>query len=153
MSWWIACIQRTLTEEIPATPDQVRDFYVDLNNMKRVHPLVVAVRSTARRQTEDGYVHTYRVHDRIPLGPFTLRTSYVARLHVLQAGGVVAEAYQVPRVRLHSTVTFEQIEGGTHIVEHMRIEAPCPLAAVTAREAIKAHIAMLSGIRRFFEEC
>ena len=90
VSWWIARIQRTLTEEITATPDQVRDFYVDLNNIKRVHPLVVAVRSTDRSQTEGGYVHTYRVHDRIPLGPFTLRTSYVARVHVLQAGDVVA---------------------------------------------------------------
>ena len=126
---------------------------MDLNNIKRVHPLVVAVRSTARRQTEDGYVHTYRVHDRIPLGSFTLRTSYVARLHVLQAGGVVADARQFPRVRLHSTVTFDQIDAGTRIGERMRIEAPRPLAAVTTREAIKAHIAMLSGIRRFFEEC
>jgi hypothetical protein len=133
VSWWIARIQRTLTEGIPATPDQVRDFYVDLNNIKSVHPLVVAVRSTGRRQTADGYVHAYRVHDRIPLGPFTLRTSYVAQLHVLQAGGVAAEARQFPGVRLHSTVTFDQIEAGTRIVERMRIEAPRPLAAVTTR--------------------
>ena len=28
------CIQRTLTEEIPATPDQVREFYTDLHNIK-----------------------------------------------------------------------------------------------------------------------
>ena len=46
--------------------------------------------------TDETDMHTYRVHDRIPLGPFTLRTSYVARLHVLQAGGVVAEARQYP---------------------------------------------------------
>jgi hypothetical protein len=103
--------------------------------------------------TDETDMHSYRVHDRIPLGPFTLRTSYVARLHVLQAGGVVAEARQFPRVRLHSTVTFDQIEAGTRIVERMRTEAPRPLAAVTTREAIKAHIAMLSGIRHFFEEC
>jgi hypothetical protein len=103
--------------------------------------------------TDETDMHSYRVHDRIPLGPFTLRTSYVARLHVLQAGGVVAEARQFPRVRLHSTVTFDQIEAGTRIVERMRTEAPRPLAAVTTRGAIKAHIAMLSGIRHFFEEC
>jgi hypothetical protein len=153
VSWWITCIQRTLTEEIPATPDQVRDFYVDLNNLKRVHPLVVAVRSTGRTRATDGYVQTYRVHDRIPLGPFTLRTAYVARLHVRQGGGVVAEARQFPGVRLHSTVSFEPSKAGTRVVEHMRIEAPRPLAGVTTREAVNAHIAMLSGIRRFFEEC
>ena len=110
------------------------------------------MRSTGRDQTADGYVQTYRVRDRIPLGPFTLRTSYVATLHVPAVGDVVAEARQFPRVRLRSTVTFDQIETGTRVVEHMRIEAPRPLAGVTAREAIKAHIAMLSGIRRIFEE-
>ena len=152
MSWWIAGAQRTLTEEIPATPVRVRDFYVDLKNIRRVHPLVVAVRSTGRDQTADGYVQTYRVRDRIPLRPFTLRTSYVATLHVPAVGDVEAEARQFPRVRLRSTVAFDQIETGTRVIEHMRIEAPRPLAGVTAREAIKAHIAMLSGIRRIFEE-
>jgi Polyketide cyclase / dehydrase and lipid transport len=153
VSWWLARTQRTLTEEIPATPDRVRDFYADLNNIKRVHPLVVAVRSTGRHPIAGGYVHTYRVHDRIPLGPFALRTNYMARLHVLHADGVVAEARQFPRIRLHSTVTFDQVEAGTRVVERMRIEAPRPLAAVTTREAIDAHIAMLSGMRRIFEEC
>jgi Polyketide cyclase / dehydrase and lipid transport len=150
--WRIGSAERTLTEEIPAPPDQVRDFYVDLNNIQRVHPLVVAVHSTGRNQTADGYVQTCRVHDRIPLGPITLRTSYAARLHVSTAGGVVADARQFPRVRLHSTATFDRIQAGTRVVEHLLIEAPRPLAGVTTREADKAHIAMLSGIRRCFEK-
>lgn len=94
----------------------------------------------------------YRVPDRIPLGPFTIRTTYVARLRILHAGRVVAEARQFPRVRLHSTVMFDPIEAGTRVVERMRIEAPRPLAALTTREAVKAHIAVRSGIRSFFEE-
>ena len=152
MSWWLVSAQRTLTEDISAAPDQVRDFYVDLNNIKRVHPLVVAVRSTGRDENADGYVQTYRVQDRIPLGPFTLRTSYVARLQVPVVGDVVAEARQFPQVRLNSTVTFDHTETGTRIVERMRVQAPRPLAGVTAREATKAHIAMLSGIRHIFDE-
>ncbi len=152
MSWWLVSAQRTLTEDISAAPDQVRDFYVDLNNIKRVHPLVVAVRSTGRDENADGYVQTYRVQDRIPLGPFTLRTSYVATLQVPVVGDVVAEARQFPQVRLNSTVTFDHTETGTRIVERMRVLAPRPLAGVTAREATKAHIAMLSGIRRIFDE-
>jgi hypothetical protein len=152
VSWWLVSAQRTLTEDIPAAPDQVRDFYVDLNNIKRVHPLVVAVRSTGRDENAEGYVQTYRVQDRIPLGPFTLRTSYVARLQVPVVGDVVAEARQFPQVRLNSTVTFDHTETGTRIVECMRVQAPRPLAGVTAREATKAHIAMLSGIRRIFTE-
>jgi hypothetical protein len=64
VSWWVARAERTVSEEIPAPPNAVRDFYVDLDNIKRVHPLVVAVRATDRRQTADGYVQSYRVQDR-----------------------------------------------------------------------------------------
>src|ERR1700733_13951685 len=100
----VAAAERVVSEEIPAPPEAVRDFYVDLDNIKRVHPLVVAVRATDRRQTADGYVQSYRVQDRIPLGPLHLRISYVARLHVPKTGDVRTEADQFPRVRLRTTV-------------------------------------------------
>jgi hypothetical protein len=151
VSWWVARAERTVTEEIPAPPNEVRDFYVNLDNIKRVHPLVVAVRTTDRRQAADGYVQTYRVQDRIPMGPLRLRISYVARLHVPHTGDVTAESRQFPRVRLHTTVAFEPIGAGTRVTEHMRIEAPRVLAAMTAREAVNAHTAMLAGMRRCFE--
>jgi hypothetical protein len=151
VSWWVARAERTVTEEIPAPPNEVRDFYVNLDNIKRVHPLVVAVRTTDRRQTADGYVQTYRVQDRIPMGPLRLRINYVARLYVPNTGDVTAESRQFPRVRLRTTVSFEPMTAGTRVTEHMRIEAPRPLAAMTIREAVEAHIAMLAGIRQTFE--
>ena len=40
MSWWVARAERTLSEDVPAPPEDVRDFYVDLDNIKRVHPLI-----------------------------------------------------------------------------------------------------------------
>jgi hypothetical protein len=64
---------------------------------------------------------------------------------------VTTEALQFPRVRLNTRVTFEPIETGTRITEHMRIDAPRFLAAMTVREAVKAHTAMLAGMRRCFE--
>ena len=73
---------------------------MDLDNIKLVHPLVVSVRSYRTDETADGYGQTYRVTDRIPLGPFTVRTSYVALLHVPIVGDVVTEARQFPQVRL-----------------------------------------------------
>jgi hypothetical protein len=151
VSWWLARAERTLSEEIPASPAAVREFYVDLDNIKWVHPLVVAVHATDRQQTADGYIQSYRVEDRIPLGPTTLRIKYVARLHVPDAGDVTAEAHQFPRVRLRTTVSFEPVEAGTRITEHMRIEAPRALAAMTVGEAVKAHTAMLAGMRGCFE--
>jgi hypothetical protein len=72
-------------------------------------------------------------------------------MHVRAQGDVLTEAARSPWVRLRGTVTFEPIDAGTRVVERIRIAAPRPLAAITTREAVKAHVAMLSGIRRHFE--
>ncbi len=151
MSWWVAHTDKTLSVDVPAPPDEVRDFYVDLDNIKLVHPLIVSVQATSRTETPDGYVQRYRVVDRIPLGPFTMRIHYRVRLHVRADGDVTTEADQSPGVRLRGTVSFAPSDGGTRITERIRIAAPRPLAAVTTREAVKAHIEMLAGIRRHFE--
>jgi hypothetical protein len=154
MSWWTAHSEHALSEEVPAPPEAVRDFYVDLDNIKLVHPLIVSVESVERIQTPDGYQHSYRVVDRIPLGPFTMQITYRARLNVPRDGDVLTEADQSPGVRLRGTVSFEPILEpvvGTRVTERIRISAPRPLAPMTRREAVKAHIAMLAGIRSHFE--
>ena len=151
MSWWVAHAERTLSEEIPAPPDDVREFYVDLNNIKLVHPLIVSVQATSRTKTPDGYRQSYRVIDRIPLGPFAIRITYRARLHVPAVGDVMTEADQSPGVHLRGTVSFSPAGSGTSVTERIRITAPRILAPLTTREAVKAHIAMLSGIRHHFE--
>lgn len=151
MSWWIAHAERTLTEEVPAPPEQVRDYYVDLDNIRLVHPLIVSVELLSRTETPDGYRVSYQVVDRIPLGPVTMKVTYRARLHVPVAGDVHTEADQSPAVRLRGTVSFEPIDGGTRITERIRFAAPRPLAAFTVREAVKAHAKMLYGIRHHFE--
>jgi Polyketide cyclase / dehydrase and lipid transport len=151
MSWWVAHAERTLSEEVPAPPGDVRDFYVDLDNIKLVHPLIVSVQATSRTETPDGYLQSYRVIDRIPLGPFTMRITYRARLHVPADGDVITEADQSPGVHLRGTVSFAPTDGGTRLTERIRMAAPRPLAPMTTREAVKAHVAMLAGIRRHFE--
>ena len=151
MSWWTAHADRTLSEHVPAPPDAVRAFYVDLDNIKLVHPLIVSVETLSRHETQDGYQQSYRVVDRIPLGALTLRTTYQARLRVLVNGDVLTEADQSPGVRLRGTVSFDSADGGTRVSEHIRIAAPRLLAGVTIREAVKAHVEMLAGIRRHFE--
>jgi Polyketide cyclase / dehydrase and lipid transport len=147
----MAHAERTLSEQVPAPPDRVRDFYVDLDNIKLVHPLIVSVQAMPRSETPDGYRQSYRVVDRIQLGPFTIQITYQARLHVPADGDVTTEADQSPGVRLRGTVSFEPVDGGTRLTERIRIAAPRPLASMTTREAVKAHIAMLAGIRSHFE--
>lgn len=150
MSVLIATTEVTVSEQVPAEPADVRAFYVDLDNIKELHPLVVSVRTVSRRDVADGYVQTYRVQDRIPLGPFTLPISYQATLTVPASGDVLADSRQFPQVRLHTVVSFEPVSGGTRLTERMQIAAPRPLAAMTVREAVAAHRAMLAGIRDRF---
>jgi hypothetical protein len=151
MSWWTVHAERTLSEHVPAPPDAVRDFYVDLDNIKLVHPLIVSVETVSRSATPDGYQQSYRVVDRIPLGPLTIRTSYQARLRVPARGDVLTEADQSPGVRLRGTVSFEPVDGGTQVTERIGVTAPRLLAGLTIREGVKAHVKMLAGIRSHFE--
>lgn len=151
MSWWVTRTERTLTEDVPAPPEEVRDFYVDLDNIRLVHPLIVSVEVVSRDETPDGYRQSYRVVDRIPLGPFTMQIEYRARLDVPLQGDVHTEAVQPPGVRLRGTVSFAPIEGGTRVTERISFFVPRPLSAITVREAVKAHTKMLDGIRRHFE--
>jgi hypothetical protein len=148
---WIAHGEHSLSEEIPAPPDQVRDFYVDLDSIKVVHPLVVSVQTLSRSERADGYRQTYRVRDRIPLGPLSLAISYWASIEVPTHGDVITEARQFPRVRLDGVVSFDPIGSATRVTERILIAAPRLLAAMTQREAVSAHAAMLAGIRRHFE--
>jgi hypothetical protein len=139
-----------VTDDVPAPRDDVRDFYCDLRNIVRVHPLVVSVQVIDREQTTQSHTETYRVRDRIPFGPFTLKVGYTARVHVPDDGDVLTEARQFPRVRLRGRVSFDEVEGGTRVTERLEITAPRPLAALTVREAVAAHAEMLAGIRRHF---
>lgn len=148
---WIIRTHRTVAETVPATPTQVRAFYVDLHNIAAVHPLVVAVHSTGRRDTPGGYVETYRVQDRIPLvGRLGLPISYRVQMVVPAQGDVTTESRQFPWVRLRSVVSFAATEEGTRVSESIDIEAPAPLAGLTVRQATAAHVEMLAGIRRRF---
>ena len=147
----MARAERALTEDVPAPPDQVREYYVDLANLRQVHPLIVSVELLTRDDTPAGYRVSYRVVDRIPLGPLKTKVRYHARLHVPVEGDVHTEADQFPGVRLRGTVSFEPIANGTRVTERIRFAAPRPLAAFTVREAVKAHRKMLHAIRLHFE--
>ena len=151
VSRWIRSVDRTVSEVVPGKPDDVRAFYADLDNIKLVHPLVVSVRTVDRTENADGYEQTYRVTDRIAIGPLHLRTGYVARLRVPRSGDISTDATQFPAVRLRGTVSFEPTGPGTRVTERIAIEAPLALFSMTVRKAVDAHTEMLAGIRRYFE--
>jgi hypothetical protein len=142
MSWWMAHAERTLTEDVPATPDRIRDFYVDLDNIRLVHPLIVSVETMSRTETPDGYRQSYCVVDRIPLGPLMIRIAYRARLDVPVEGEVLTEAEQSPGVPVRGTVSFEPIDTGTRVTERIKFAAPGQwprLRRVSADGVMRAH--------------
>jgi hypothetical protein len=147
---WIGSAERTLSEAIPASPDVVRAFYVDLRNIVDVHPLVVSVTPTERVESADGYAQDYRIQDRIAIGPVSKSIEYVAQVMVSASNAVSTEARQFPRVRLLGAVSFDVADDGTMLTERLTITAPRPLLAFTVREAASAHRRMLSGIREHF---
>ncbi len=149
--WWLTSTDHVVVDDVPAEPAAVREFYCDLHNITRFHPLVVSVEATGREVGDDAVTQTYRIRDRIPLGPFRLGITYTARVEVPAIGDVLTEARQFPRVRLSGRVSFDAVDGGTRLTERLRIEAPRPLAAVTARQAVAAHAEMLAGIRGCFQ--
>ena len=85
------------------------------------------------------------------MGPLSMGIAYWARVEVPTHGDVTTEARQFPRVRLNGTVSFEPTQLGTRLTERIAIAAPRPLAAMTQRQAVDAHVAMLAGIRCHFE--
>ncbi|MFV8051648.1 SRPBCC family protein [Mycobacterium sp. 48b] len=150
MSIWIGQARRSVSGEVPAPPERVRAFYVDLDNISQVHPLVQWVRSTSRVELADGYRQDYQVRDRIPMGPFALPITYRARLVVPTVGTVTAQARQFPQVSLDSRVDFAATDAGTRITEDLTISAPRPLLAITVGQAVAAHTTMLAAIGKLF---
>lgn len=150
MNIWIGQARRSVSGEVPAPPERVRAFYVDLDSIPQVHPLVQWVRSTSRVNLADGYRQDYQVRDRIPLGPFAFPITYRARLIVPTAGPVTAQARQFPQVRLDSRVDFAATGTGTRITEDLTIAAPRPLLAITVEQAVAAHATMLAAIGKLF---
>ncbi|ORW06724.1 hypothetical protein AWC16_00850 [Mycolicibacter longobardus] len=144
VSWWFPSSDWTLTELVPADTATVRNFYTDVANLKLVHPLILTVRKV-------GPEH-WRVQERNPLGPLSFRVWYSTHVHVEANGDVVGESRLFLGVRLHDIVSFESVDGGTQVIERLRIVAPRPLAAYTHREAVKAHEEMLGAMRRHFEQ-
>lgn len=151
MTWWTVEAERTLTEFVPAEPAAVRAVYVDLEHIADLHPLVVSVRRISRTVTADATVSTYRIKDRIPLGPFALSISYRARIEVAATGEVTSQAHQFPAVRLDSLVRFDPAADGTTVTERLRVSAPRPLAAITVAQGVAAHLDTWAAIRRRFE--
>lgn len=143
--------ERVVSDVVPAPPEVVRAFYVDLDNLTLLHPFLVSVRTVSRSAKPSGYQQTYLIRENIPVGPIQLPIRFVAELDVPDTGDVVALSRQFPRIVLRTVTSFESDGAQTNIVERIRFTAPRPLAAKVVREGCRAHAEMLAGMRKHFQ--
>ena len=93
----------------------------------------------------------YRVLDRIPVGPFKLKTVYTAALDPISPTEVHGLAWQSAGVHLHTTYRIEPEPGGLLLREHVRVEAPWLLLRFVVGQASASHRTTLFEMKALLE--
>ena len=136
--------------EIGVPPATVHAFLCDLHNYVELHPLIESIRELPPTGARPD-AHRFRVVDRIPFGPFRLRTTYTAELAPIGEREVHGRAWQTPGVRLHSIYRLEDASSGTRVLEEVSIEAPWGLRGFVVRRAREAHCVTLQRTKAHLE--
>jgi hypothetical protein len=140
-----------LEVELRVPRERVRSFLCDLHHHRDLHPLIVAVEERAADPARPR-ARSYRITDRVPIGPFGMTIVYTAAIEALGAGRVRAEAWQAPRIHLTTEYELAELDRGTtRLVERVSVEAPWPLRRFTIRQAHAAHRTTLDRMKRLLE--
>ncbi len=137
--------------EIRVPQERLHAFLCDLPNYVPLHPLIESIEEISPID-EMPRARRYRVVDRIPLGPFRLRTVYTAALESVTADEVHGYAWQAPGVRLHTVYALEETTSGTRLVERVSIEAPRILRRFVVSQARQSHRETLERMKALLEE-
>src|SRR5689334_21930405 len=126
-------VSRVITATVPGRPEAVRAWYLDLTNLRQVHPLIVAVRRVGTDLAADGTAITdYLVTDRMAVAGLRLRFTYRVRMSAPPDGPIATLARQAPRIRLVGEVAFTPAGDATAIREALTVHAPWPLRRFVA---------------------
>ncbi len=137
--------------EIRVPRAQLHDFLCDLHNYVLLHPLIESIEEISPTDEMPG-ARRYRVVDRVPLGPFRLRTVYTAALESVSAGEVHGHAWQSPAIRLQTIYALEEAGAGTRLVERVSIEAPRILRCFVVSQARQSHQETLAKMKALLED-
>jgi hypothetical protein len=136
----------TLEEDFDVAPSVLRAFLCDLNNLVALHPLIESIEELKPNEALPQAKH-YRVVDRIPMGPFKLRTVYTAALDLVDENEVHGYAWQFPSIELHTVYALTETPLGTHLVERVSVHAPWLLRRFVLEQARRAHAVTLSKMK------
>ena len=136
--------------EIHVNRARVQAFLCDLQNYVPLHPLVESIVEIPPAD-EMPQARRYRVVDRIPLGPFRLRTVYTAALEPVSPHEVHGHAWQSPGIRLHTVYGLEDVASGTRLVERVSVDAPRILRRFVVGQARASHEETLRKMKTLLE--
>ncbi len=139
-----------LETEIRVTPARLHTFLCDLHNYVPLHPLIESIEEIAPLG-EMPNSRRYRVVDKIPIGPFKLRTVYTAALESVSEHEVHGHAWQSPGVRLKTIYRLEETESGTRLVELVAVSAPRIFRNFVISQAQKSHEETLGKMKELLE--
>ena len=143
-------IDFVLESEIRVSRARLHAFLCDLHNFVPLHPLIESIEEI-EPDDEMPHARRYRVVDRIPIGPFRLRTVYTAALEPVGEREVHGHASQSPGVRLHTIYALEEVASGTRLVERVSVAAPRMLRRFVVARARKSHEETLAKMKVLLE--
>jgi hypothetical protein len=128
-----------LTTTVPAPPEAVVDFLMDLDRHRGLHPFLVSADVVAQGVGETGPWWEWRVLERPRLGPVHYPIRFPARLVRTSPTSMESWVRAAPGCVLRS-VTFVALAGsGCSVVERTRVTAPRPVVTYMVRQARTAH--------------
>jgi hypothetical protein len=125
-------------------------FLCDLENYVPLHPLIESIRALPAKPDRPR-AKRYRVVDRIPVGPFRMRSVYTAALDPISESEVHGLAWQSPGIHLHTTYALEPAGAGTRLTETCRVDAPWPMLRFVVHQASSSHRTTLEKLKGLLE--
>jgi protein involved in ribonucleotide reduction len=140
----------TFTTEIfiKSAPERVIKFLADLSEHDKIHPLIVSVEEIDVHQEQ---FRRYRITDRVPMGPFTIKAVYEADIWQTDEGNLRSIARQSPGIVLHNTTSAVPQADGTLLREDVTVKAPFLLLNFTYRQAKESHQKMFERVKAVLE--
>jgi hypothetical protein len=139
-----------LAEEIDVPLPELHEFLCDLHSYVPLHPFIESIQDLASTPSLPS-ARVYRVVDRIPLGPFRLKTVYTAALEPVSRSEVHGHAWQSPSIRLHTVYTLSKSDRGTRLVERCHVDARGLMRRFVVSQAKKAHATTLQDMKALLE--
>lgn len=136
--------------EIAVPRALLHGFLCDLENYVPLHPLIESI-SKLEPKPDRPRAKRYRVVDRIPIGPFRMKSVYTAALDPISESEVHGLAWQSPGIHLHTTYALDARGTGTHLTETCRVDAPWPMLRFVVGQASRSHRTTLSKMKALLE--